>query len=155
MWICHEQTFNNLLILLQNVLGTCMCLYLAVAERFHQRQEANWYLFINTMQFYHDMEKEENENLLNYIKLALICLFCAQCCWMQDVLPSGGKVQIEGHKLSWIHGVCLQMQLVHGSLTHARAFSVSVPDIRNSMASYKQVHKALTKKIESKGDKEF
>lgn len=47
--------------------------------------------------------------------------------------------------------VCICSNFIKG-LTHARALPVSIPDIRDGVASYKEVHQALTEKTDKKGD---
>lgn len=41
---------------------------------------------------------------------------------------------------------------LHGCLTHARALSVSVPDIRDSVACHKEVHQALAENADMETD---
>lgn len=43
------------------------------------------------------------------------------------------------------------MQWFNADLTHARALPVSIPDIRDSMTSYKEIHQALTAKHGQEG----
>lgn len=72
------------------------------------------------------------------------------------------KVKIQDHKrllqafyvymfLLFGFSVCEPVRaLFNWHLTHSRAFPVSIPNIRNSMTSYKKVHQALTAKESKK-----
>lgn len=49
-----------------------------------------------------------------------------------------------------IYHICVHLLKRYGSLTHARALSVTVPHIGNSMASYKEVYQTLAEERDNK-----
>lgn len=57
-------------------------------------------------------------------------------------------------KLGLLHALCVNeiyFSTTSGpALTHARAFPVSIPYIRDGMAGYKEVHQALTEREKDK-----